>query len=252
MVGTAAGLASAGFRPVVNAFAIFLALKGTDQIRNAIAYNNLPVIIAGAYGGLSDSYDGASHQSIADIAIMRAIPNLKVIVPSDSNQAEQALEYALKQESPVYIRLNRNPMPEIEKSEEFIKEKAIKMIDGNDITIISNGITASFALEASKELEEKGYSVELINSPFVKPLDEETILKSIRKTKKVITIEEHNIIGGFSSAVSESIVKNNVCCKFKAIGVEDTFTQTGDYKELLSFYGISKENIVNQALKILN
>ncbi len=252
MVGTAAGLASSGFRPVVNAFAIFLALKGTDQIRNAIAYNNLPVIIAGAYGGLSDSYDGASHQSISDIAIMRAIPNLKVIVPSDSNQAEQALEYALKQDGPVYIRLNRNPMPDLEKSIEFEDGKAIKIKDGKDITIVSNGITTSFALDASKELESKGYSVELISSPFVKPLDENTILKSISKTKKLITVEEHNVIGGFSSAVSESIVREGLSCKFKAIGIEDTFTQTGDYIELLSHYGISKDNIVKQALKILN
>ena len=251
MVGTAAGLATAGYRPVVNAFAIFLALKGTDQIRNAIAYNNLPVIIAGAYGGLSDSYDGASHQSITDIAIMRAIPNLQVIVPSDSNQAEQALEYALKQNGPVYVRLNRNPMPDFDKSDDFDKAKAIKISEGKDLTILCNGITTSFAVDACEELKAKGYSVELINSPFVKPLDEETILQSIKKTKKVITVEEHNIIGGFSSAVSEALVKHNIPCEFKAIGIEDTFTQTGDYMELLSYYGISKENIVEQSMKIL-
>ncbi len=251
MVGTAAGLATAGFRPVVNAFAIFLALKATDQIRNAVAYNNLPVIIAGAYGGLSDSYDGASHQSITDLAIMRAIPNLKVIVPSDSNQAEQALEYALKQDGPVYIRLNRNPMPDFEKYSDFEKGKAIKIKDGKDLTILSNGITFSFALEASKKLEEKGYSVELINSPFIKPLDENAIIESVKKTGKIITVEEHNIIGGFSSAVSEALVKSSINCKFIPIGIEDQFTQTGDYIELLTYYGISKENIVKKALELL-
>lgn len=252
MVGTAAGLAASGFRPVVNAFAIFLALKGTDQIRNAIAYNNLPVIIAGAYGGLSDSFDGASHQSITDIAIMRAIPNLKVIVPCDASQAEQALEYALKQDGPVYIRLNRNPLPDLPKAKTFENTEAIRLSEGKDITILANGITAIHAEKAKLKLEEKGYSVDLFAVPFVKPLDKNSIVESVKKTGKLVTVEEHNIIGGFSSAVCEALVESGVSCKFKAIGIEDRFTETGPYDELLAKYGISSENIVEQSMNLLD
>jgi transketolase len=251
MVGTAAGFAASGLRPVVNAFAIFLTLKGTDQIRNAVAYNNLPVIIAGAYGGLSDSFDGASHQSITDIAIMRAIPNLQVIVPSDSKQAVEALEYALQQDGPVYVRLNRNEMPALNVEKSIIDTKAVKLSDGKDITIAANGITASFAQEAAKELEAKGYGVDLFSVPFVKPLDSKSLIESVNKTGRLITIEEHNVIGGFASAVSEAFMNNGVSCKFKAIGINDRFTETGPYNELLAKYGISKENIVIESEKLL-
>lgn len=251
MVGTAAGFAESGFRPVVNAFAIFLTLKGTDQIRNAIAYNKLPVIIAGAYGGLSDSFDGASHQSITDIAIMRAIPNLQVIVPSDSKQAVEALDYALKQDGPVYIRLNRNEMPSLNVENSIADTKAVKLSDGKDITIAANGITASFAQEAAKELEEKGYSVDLFSVPFIKPLDSKSLIESVNKTGRLITVEEHNVIGGFASAISEAFISNSVACKFKAIGINDRFTETGPYNELLEKYGISKENIVMESEKLL-
>lgn len=251
MVGTAAGFAASGFRPVVNAFAIFLTLKGTDQIRNAIAYNNLPVILAGAYGGLSDSYDGASHQSISDIAIMRAIPNLQVIVPSDSKQATDSLEYALNQKGPVYIRLNRNEIPSLGVEKRIFDTKAVKLSNGSSITIAANGITASIATEAVKELETKGYSVDLFSVPFVKPLDEETLIKSVKKTGRLITIEEHNIVGGFASAVAESFMRNGLCCKFKAIGINDKFTETGAYNELLATYGISKENIIIESEKLI-
>ncbi len=251
MVGTAAGFAASGFRPVVNAFAIFLALKGTDQIRNAIAYNNLPVIIAGAYGGLSDSFDGASHQSIIDIAIMRAIPNLQVIVPSDSKQAEEALAYALQQDGPVYIRLNRNEMPALNVEKSIGDTKAVKMKDGKDITIVANGITASFAKEAADELEAKGYSVDLFSVPFVKPLDSKSLIESVKKTGKLISVEEHNVIGGFAGAISEAFMNEGISCKFKAIGINDRFTETGPYTELLAKYGISKDNIVSESEKLL-
>lgn len=251
MVGTAAGFAASGFRPVVNAFAIFLALKGTDQVRNAIAYNNLPVIIAGAYGGLSDSFDGASHQSITDIAIMRAIPNLQVIVPSDSKQAAEALEYALSQDGPVYVRLNRNEMPSLNVEKSIVDTKAVKLSDGDSISIAANGITASFAMEACKELESKGYKVDLFSVPFVKPLDAQSIIESVKKTGRLITVEEHNVVGGFASSIAEAFLENGVTCKFKAIGINDRFTETGPYTELLAKYGISKENIVLEAEKLL-
>ena len=160
LAGMAAGLATCGYHPVINAFAIFLSLKSLDQIRNDMCYNSLPVVIAGAYGGLSDSFDGASHQAIEDIAIFRSIPNMEVIVPSDARQAELALEYALGRKNPVYIRLNRNEMPDIDTDKDaFFAGKAVKVREGKDVTIAANGITASMAVSAADLLAAKGIKV---------------------------------------------------------------------------------------------
>lgn len=244
MVDIAAGMATAGLRPVVNAFAIFLALKATDQIRNTIAYNNLPVVIAGAYGGLSDSFDGASHQAITDIALMRAIPNMQVIVPSDARQAEMALEYALKQDGPVYIRLNRNPMPDLPASDVI---QTVKITEGSDITIAANGITASFATEAAELLAKDGIKAEVFSVPFVKPFTPDALVESVKKTNKMLTVEEHVLFGGFGSTVSEYCMKEGVFCAFDSIGIEDTFTESGPYDTLLAKYGISAEAIADRA-----
>ena len=244
MVDIAAGLATCGYHPVVNAFSIFLALKGTDQIRNTVCYNNLPVIIAGAYGGLSDSFDGASHQAITDIAIMRALPNMQVIVPGDAAQAQQALEYALTQKGPVFIRLNRNPMPDLPSSSEI---GTVCSVEGSDITIAANGITASYANEAAALLAKEGINAEVLSVPVVKPLDVESLKKSVFKTGKLLCIEEHVLMGGFASAVSEAFMKQGISCRFDAIGIEDTFTESGPYEPLLAKYGISAEHIVMRA-----
>lgn len=252
MADVGAGFATCGYHPVINAFAIFLALKSTDQIRNVICYNHLPVIIAGAYGGLSDSFDGASHQAICDIAIMRALPNMQVIVPGDARQAEQALEYALTQKGPVYIRLNRNPMPDLPESKGFASGKAILCKKGKDVTILANGITASYANEAALKLEAEGIDAEVLSVPFVKPLDKDGILSSIAKTGRLVTVEEHVLAGGFYSAVSEAMVEEGVSAKVKAIGIEDRFTETGPYEPLLAKYGISSENIVANVKLLLN
>nr|WP_321306321.1 transketolase C-terminal domain-containing protein [uncultured Sphaerochaeta sp.] len=247
MVDIAAGMATAGYHPVVNAFAIFLALKATDQIRNTLCYNNLPVIIAGAYGGLSDSFDGASHQAITDIAIMRALPNMQVIVPGDAKQAEQALEYALKQKGPVYIRLNRNAMPDLPASDTI---GTVCTASGSDVTIAANGITASFANEAAALLQKEGIKAEVLSVPVVKPLDVQTLKESVAKTGKLLCVEEHVLAGGFSSAVSEAFMKEGISCRFDAIGIEDVFTETGPYEPLLAKYGISAENIAERAKKL--
>ncbi|MDT3360153.1 MAG: 1-deoxy-D-xylulose-5-phosphate synthase [Spirochaetota bacterium] len=244
MVDIAAGMATAGYHPVVNAFAIFLALKATDQIRNTICYNNLPVIIAGAYGGLSDSFDGASHQSITDIAIMRALPNMQVIVPSDSAQAEQALEYALTQKGPVYIRLNRNAMPDLPAAKTI---GTVRAVEGTDVTIAANGITASFAVQAAALLAKDGIRAEVLSVPVVKPFDVAPLAQSVAKTGKLLCIEEHVLAGGFAGVVSEAFMKQGISCKFDAIGIEDMFTESGPYEPLLAKYGISAENIANRA-----
>ncbi len=247
MVDIAAGMATAGLRPVVNAFAIFLALKATDQIRNTVCYNKLPVIIAGAYGGLSDSFDGASHQAITDIAIMRALPNMQVIVPSDSEQAEQALEYALAQDGPVYIRLNRNAMPDLPTADTI---GTVRIAEGADVTIAANGITASFAAEASALLAKEGITAEVFSAPMVKPLDIESIVESVAKTGRLLCVEEHVLAGGFASAVGELFMKRGIFCSFDAIGIEDTFTESGPYEPLLAKYGISSEHIARRAMAL--
>lgn len=250
LVGVAAGLAASGYHPVVNAFAIFLALKSMDQIRNVLCYNNLPVVIAGGYGGLSDSFDGASHQSISDIALLRVLPNMQVIVPADSKQAELALEYALTQKGPVYIRLNRNAMPELPVPANFGAKKVISLRKGKDVTIAANGITASMVMGAAALLEKEGIDAEVLSVPFVKPLDVEGLAASVRKTGKLVTVEEHLVAGGFGSACLEGLAKLNLKYAFDAVGIEDRFTETGPYDELLAKYGLSAEAIAKRVAKL--
>jgi transketolase len=250
MAGVATGLAAAGLRPVINAFAIFLALKSTDQIRNDYCYNSLPVVLAGAYGGLSDSFDGASHQAITDIAIMRAMPNMEVIVPGDNRQAEQALEYALTRQNPVYIRLNRNELPELPAAKNFASGEAIKLKSGSDVTIAANGITAAMALEAAALLAKGGIEAEVLSVPFVKPLGGKTLAASVKKTGKLVTVEEHTVMGGFGSACLEKLVKGGLHFSYDAIGIEDTFTETGPYTELLAVYGLSPKAIAKRVKKL--
>jgi transketolase len=251
MAGVATGLAAAGMHPVINAFAIFLALKSTDQIRNDYCYNSLPVVLAGAYGGLSDSFDGASHQSVADIAIMRALPHLEVIVPADNRQAEQALEYALTRKGPVYIRLNRNDMPDLPAAKNFTPGEAVKLRGGGGVTIAANGITASMSLEAAALLAKDGIEAEVLSVPFVKPMGLKVLGASVKKTGKLLTIEEHNISGGFGSACLEKLVRAGITFKYDAIGLEDSFGETGPYAELLKAFGLSAKNIAKQVKKLL-
>ena len=252
LAGVAAGLATAGYHPVINAFSIFLSLKSIDQIRNDMCYNKLPVIIAGAYGGLSDSFDGASHQAIEDIAFFRSLPNMEVIVPSDAHQAELALEYALTRDNPVYIRLNRNAMPDIEtKTEDFMSSKPVLMRDGKDVTIAANGITASMALDAAVILEKKGIDAAVFSVPFVKPLDSETIFASAEKTGHLVTVEEHLLAGGFSSALAEEAFRKGFSFKVDTIGIEDRFGESGPYIDLLAKFGFSAQAISERAEKLI-
>lgn len=252
LAGMAAGLATCGFHPVISAFSIFLSLKSLDQIRNDMCYASLPVVICGAYGGLSDSFDGASHQAIEDIAIMRSLPNMEVIVPSDAHQAELALEYALTRNNPVYIRLNRNAMPDIDTNEkEFFEAKAVKCSEGSDVTIAANGITASMANEAAQILAEKGIKAEVFSVPFVKPLDARSILDSAKKTGRLVTVEEALLQGGFASALAEVAFREGVSYKVTNIGIEDRFGETGPYVPLLAKLGLSTQRIVEEVEKIV-
>jgi transketolase len=251
MAGVAAGLAAAGMHPVINAFAIFLELKSTDQIRNDLCYNKLPVVIAGAYGGLSDSYDGASHQAITDIAIMRAMPNMEVIVPADNNQARQALEYALTRQNPVYIRLNRNQLPDLPAAKDFASGDSVKLKTGGEVTIAANGITASMCLQAAALLAKDGIEAEVLSVPFVKPCGGKGLAASVKKTGRLVTVEEHNVFGGFGSACLEKLKIAGLEFTFDAIGIEDTFTETGGYDELLTKYGLSPKAIAKRVKKLV-
>lgn len=251
LVDLAAGLATAGLRPVVNAFAIFLALKSTDQIRNVLAYNKLPVVVAGAYGGLSDSFDGASHQSIEDVAIMRALPNLQVLVPGDAQEMRMSLDYALSQDGPVYLRLTRNEAPTLEERPGTLPiTKIRRLAAGEDVTIAATGLCVAMALKASELLKVQGKTAEVLDVTCLKPLDAETLAASVAKTGHLVTAEEHSVIGGLGSACAEALAERGIPFCLRRVGVADCFTESGPYDRLLAKYGISAEAIARQAASI--
>jgi transketolase len=251
MVDMAGGLALSGLKPIVNTFSVFLTLKATEQIRNVICYNKLPVILVGNYAGLSDSFDGASHQSIADIAIMRSMPNLNVVVPADAMEMKQALRHAVSLNEPTFLRICRNPTPIVFQEAESYVFGRIKLVkEGDDITLAACGITVPIAIQASSELESMGISTEILNISTIKPLDKETLINSVKKTKRIITIEEHTIIGGLGGAVAEVLIKH-FPVPMDFIGIGDTFTETGSYTQLLEKYEISKETIIEKVKNLV-
>ncbi|MBN2656812.1 MAG: 1-deoxy-D-xylulose-5-phosphate synthase [Spirochaetales bacterium] len=247
MADMAAGMATCGYRPVISAFAIFLALKSTDQIRNVICYNNLPVIIAGGYAGLSDSFDGASHQSITDLAIMRSFPNLTVLALSEADDVEPVLRQALEIDGPVYIRMCRNASPVLNKKEPLTIGRAQVLRSGSHITIGACGITVPMALAAAEELEGEGVEAEVLDLGSIKPLDRETLLESVSKTGCFLSVEEHSVLGGLGSAVAEVLVKSRPV-PMDFVGVDDCFTESGPYEPLMEKYGIDSKSISRKAL----
>lgn len=252
MVGIAGGMAACGLRPVVSTFSIFLALKCMDQIRNIVCYNNLPVVFVGGYGGLSDSFDGASHQSIADLAIMRAIPNMIVIVPGDAIEVHQAVELALNHNGPTFIRICRNPTPVLFENEPPLEiAKIRKLRDGSDISIGVCGVPVFMAIEAAEKLANHNISADILEISTLKPIDIDALTRSALKTGAMLTVEEHSIHGGLGSAVAETLGK---CCPVKMdfVGIEDTFAESGPYLDLMAKYGISVDNIVQKAKSLLN
>jgi transketolase len=251
MVATAAGLASEGKIPFVASFAMFATGRTYDQIRNAVCYPNFNVKIVGTHGGVTVGEDGATHQALEDVSLMRGLPNMTVIVPGDSNECEQALEFALEQDGPVYIRVSRNNLPNVYSSEyKFNPYKAVKLREGSDLTIISNGDVLSEAYKASEMLAEKGVEAEVLSIPVVKPLDAQSVIESATKTGFVVTVENHSIYGGIGSAVCE-VLSEKLPTKTLRIGVEDKFGQSGTPNELLKHYNLDAESIVNKVLKSL-
>lgn len=243
MADIAGGMATCGLRPVVSTFALFLALKATDQIRNVTCYNNLPVVFAGGYAGLSDSYDGASHQSIADLAIMRALPNMTVVVPCDPSEVEPTLAQALRRNGPTYLRLGRNPSPVLFDAAPVAATGAIRHLRfGNTLTMIVCGIPTYLAIAAADQLAKEKIDVDLLAVSTLKPLDSATLAASARRTGRVLTIEEHSVIGGLGGAVAEALARL-APVPMEFIGVQDCFTESGDYLPLLAKHGLSAEKI---------
>lgn len=253
MLSVAAGLALAGKIPVVSSFAMFATGRAWEQLRNSVAHNKANVKICATHSGITVGEDGASHQIIEDLAISRVIPGLTVLVPADAIETEQMLKEIINLDSPVYLRLGRSAVPIVhDDSYKFETGKAKILRDGSDISIVACGVGVHLGLEAAEELSLRhGIKAELINSSSIKPLDSTTICNSVSKTGKIITIEEHNVIGGLGDAVASEILSNlDSPVKFKKIGIEDRFGQSGKAEQLLEHYGISVENILRVALSL--
>ncbi|WP_236006084.1 transketolase family protein [Paradesulfitobacterium ferrireducens] len=244
MIGTAAGLAAAGKIPFASTFAVFATGRAFEQIRNSVAYPQLNVKIAATHAGITVGEDGATHQAVEDVAIMRALPNMTVLVPADGEETRQAVYAAAKHQGPVYIRMGRLDVPLLfDKDYHFEIGKANVLREGKDAAIIANGMMLGIALEAAAELSASGIEVSVVNAASVKPLDRETIVRIAAECGAVVTAEEHNIIGGLGSAVAEVLAEHQPTPMVR-IGLKDTFGESGRPLELLEKYGLSKAELV--------
>lgn len=244
MIGTAAGFAASGKIPFASTFAIFAAGRAFEQIRNSVCYPKLNVKIAATHAGVTVGEDGGSHQAIEDISLMRSVPNMVVLNPADDIEAREAIFAAAEYYGPVYIRLGRSATPTIH-NEDFKFEigKGEVLRAGCDVAIIATGIMVSKALEAAEKLKVEGIDATVVNIATIKPLDKELIIKVAKATCKVVTVEEHSVIGGLGSAVCE-VLSQELPTKVKLIGINDTFGQSGTSDELLKHYNLTVENIV--------
>lgn len=252
MVAMAAGLATAGKIPFANTFAAFMVLRAADPVRSLIAYTGLNVKLAGTYAGLSDSYDGASHHAIADLSFMRALPNMTVVSVSDPVEAELATRAAAEFKGPLYLRLSRAEVPVVfdKSTYDFQIGKGVVVCEGSDLTIVATGYMVVKALDAAEKLAAKGIRARVVNIHTIKPIDVDLLLACARETGAIVTAEEHNVHGGLGSAVAEVLAKHCPVPQ-EFVGVEDTFTESGDYEKLLVKYGLSAANIMDKAEKVL-
>ncbi len=245
MVSTAAGMATCGKVPYVSTFAMFAAGRAYDQIRNSVCYPNLNVKICATHSGITVGEDGATHQMLEDLALMRVIPNMTVISPSDDVQTRWAIEEAYKIKGPVYIRLSRLATPIIyEVNQKFELGKMVQIGDGTDASIFATGDVLYQALIAKKELEEKGIQIRVIDVHTIKPIDKETIIKCAQETKKLISLEDHNIFGGLGSAIAE-VLTESYPTKLVRMGIKDQFGRSGKAEELIHYYGLDADGIVS-------
>lgn len=246
MIATAAGLASAGKTVFAASFAMFATGRTYDQIRNSVAYPKFNVKVIGTHGGVTVGEDGASHQALEDVALMRSIPHMMVVVPSDCKECEEVIKFATEYKGPMYIRLARTNFIDLfDENYKFNPYKATILREGKDFTVISNGETLGEALIAAEMLHEKGIELEVINMPVIKPIDETTIIESAKKTGYVITIENHSVINGLGSAVCE-VLSEKLPTKVLRIGTNDEFGQSGKWSELLDHYGLSADKLAKR------
>ena len=248
MIGVAAGMASCEKIPFVSTFAAFAAGRAYDQIRSSICYPNLNVKICATHAGITVGEDGATHQMLEDLALMRAIPNMTVISPSDDVETKFLIEEIAKVEGPVYVRLARLATPGIyEENQKFEIGKAIQIGDGTDATVFATGVVVAEALKAKEVLEKEGIHIRVIDMHTIKPIDKEIVIKSAKETKKLISIEDHSIIGGLGSAIAE-VLTEEYPSKLIRLGIKDTFGKSGNAVELMKYFGLTSEGII-QAIK---
>lgn len=252
MIGMGAGLATLGFVPVVHAFAMFCAGRGYDQIRNSVCYPDLNVKMVGTHAGLSVGEDGATHQCLEDIALMRVIPNMTVLCPADALETREATKAMLDHQGPVYLRLGRLATSAVSgfPGYRFELGKAVQLRDGSDVTVIATGMMVQEAVQAADELKAEGVSVRVLNMHTIKPIDREAILSAARETGAIVTAEEHSVLGGLGAAVCE--VTSGACpVPVLRLGTMDTFGRSGDAEKLLKAFGLSASNIKTYVAKAL-
>lgn len=247
MVGIGAGLAAAGMIPFVSSFAMFAAGRAFEQVRNSVGYPHLNVKIGATHGGISVGEDGATHQCCEDIALMRTIPGMTVIVPSDDVEARAAVKAAAEMNGPVYMRFGRLAVPVINDTADYKFEigKGTVLKEGTDVAIIANGLCVAEALEAAKKLEADGINAKVINMATVKPLDEELVLAAAKETGKVVTVEEHSVIGGLGSAVCD-VLSEKLPTPVLKIGINDVFGHSGPAVELIKEFGLDGDSIAKK------
>lgn len=252
MVGIAAGLATCGKIPFAASFAMFSAGRAFEQVRNSVGYPHLNVKIVGSHAGISVGEDGATHQCCEDIALMRTIPNMVVLNPADHYEMIEAVKAAAEHDGPVYIRLGRLATESVNNNDDYKFEigKGITLKDGNDVAIIATGLMVGEALKAAKILEAEGINARVIDMHTIKPLDEELVLKAAKETGRIVTVEEHNIIGGLGEAVA-AYLSENCPTPVTRVGVKDVFGHSGPAVDLLKEFGLDSDGIVSAVKKAL-
>ncbi|MEN8152659.1 MAG: transketolase family protein [Acidobacteriota bacterium] len=251
MISTAAGISLTGKTVFASSFCVFLVGRVYDQIRQSVCYNNSNVKLVATHSGLGVGEDGATHQALEDIALLRPLPNIRIIVPADSIETSQVIEYVSSESGPFYIRLTRNDLIDVhDENYKFIPGKASVLKDGEDITIFAIGAMVEKAMVASKLLENISVNAAVVNLSSIKPLDNETVLHYAKKTKNIITIEDHSVFGGLGGVVSE-FLSQNFPVKMKIMGVNNSFGRSGTADALYKYFKLDPENIVVEAKKLL-
>ena len=251
LISVGAGLAAAGKTPFVSSFAMFATGRAFEQIRNAVCYPKLNVKVCATHAGITVGEDGATHQSLEDISCMRTLPNMTVVVPADERETEAVVEWAASYEGPVYVRLGRAGVDDVTaEGYTFVPGKSTTLIEGSDVTIIACGALVGPAVEAAKQLEGEQISARVINMASIKPIDANAIIKAAEETGAIVTAEEHNILGGLGSAVSE-VVAAHKPVPMEFVGVQDTFGESGTPKELMAKYGLTANDIVEAVKRVI-